>query len=35
MNKPDKESRYTKWRELIESQEKSGLSRSTFCKRNN
>lgn len=35
MNKADKEVRRSEWRELIEAQERSGLSRVEFCKQNN
>ncbi|MGE0207477.1 MAG: hypothetical protein AB7R69_06540, partial [Candidatus Babeliales bacterium] len=32
MNKEDKETRYAKWRALVEEQQKSGLSQTDFCK---
>lgn len=35
MNPVEKIDRYTKWKELISEQEKSGLSQTAFCKQNN
>jgi len=35
MNKEEQESRYKKWRDLIDEQEASGLTQTEFCKERN